>query len=418
MIQSGVALFVALLVIAAGVTVVARRIAVPYVTLLAALGAAASPLLAGHVPHLGHSLILFVLLPGLLFEAALQLEWRQLRGHLVEVALLATVGVLLTTLVIAVLGAVALGLPVAVAVLFGAAVAPTDPVAVVATFRRLGVPGRLLALVEAESLANDGTGVVVFGIALAAVAPATLSAGAAVLDFIRLTAGGLALGVALGGVLSLATRRIDDAEVEMTLTAIAAYGGYLLGEWLHVSGILCVVAAGVVVGNVGRPRGMSATTQAAVTSLWGYVAFLLNAVVFVLIGATVPWAVLGANLGLVLAGAVVALLARAVAVYGLLALLRPLGRPISLAWQHLLVWGGLRGAVALALLLSIAPHAPGLATVRALVYGVVLASILVQGATVGWVARRLLPDLRLPSPHPPETPAGGLGGPSPAPAAP
>ncbi len=409
MIQAGVALFVALLVAAAVVAVAARRLAVPYVTLLAALGAAVGPLLAGHTPHVGHTLILFVLLPGLLFEAALGLEWRHLAGHLVEVAVLATLGILLTTAVIAALGHAALGLPLAVAVLFGAAVAPTDPVAVVATFRRIGVPVRLLTLVEAESLANDGTGIVVFGIALAAIASPAVGLGTAVLDFVRLTAGGIAVGAALGAALSLLTQRIDDAEVEMTLTAIAAYGGYLLGEELHVSGILCVVAAGVVVGNVGRPRGMSAATQAAVTTLWGYVAFLLNAVVFVLIGATVPWMVLGHNLGLVLAGVAVALLARAAAVYGLFALLRPLGRPISLAWQHLLVWGGLRGAVALALLLSIAPDARGLSTVRALVYGVVLTSILVQGSTVAWVARRLLPELTLGSGRP--------GGPDPAPGA-
>ncbi|HVA21542.1 MAG TPA: sodium:proton antiporter [Candidatus Micrarchaeia archaeon] len=393
MIKTEVALFVALLGAAAAVALVARRIAVPYVTLLAVLGAAAGPLLAGHTPRIGHTLILFVLLPGLLFEAALGLEWRHLRGHLFEIAVLATLGVALTTVVIAALGHLALGLPLAAAVLFGAAVAPTDPVAVVATFRRIGVPARLLTLVEAESLANDGTGIVIFGIALAALASPQLAIGAAALDFIRLTVGGLALGAALGGVLSLVTHRIDDAEVEVTLTVLAAYGGYVLGQAVHVSGILCVVAAGVVVGNVGRPRGMSAATQAAVATLWGYVAFLLNAVVFVLIGATVPWAVLGANLGLVLAGAAVALLARALAVYGLFALLRPLGRAISLRWQHLLVWGGLRGAVALALLLSITPGARDLTTVRALVYGVVLASILLQGSTVGWLARRLLPEL-------------------------
>ena len=291
---------------------------------------------------------------------------------------------------VAVLGHVAFGMPVVFAILFGAMVAPTDPVAVIAVFRRLGVPQRLANLIEAESLLNDGTGVALFAIALAATTTTvTLSAGA--LKFVILTIGGLALGVALGFVFSRLTSRVDDPQVEITFTAIAAYGGYLLGEDLHVSGLLTVVGAGLVLGNYGRPRGMSGGTQAAVSVFWDYVAFVLNSVVFLLIGISVPLPALLDHAWVVLGAALVVLMARAVTVYGLLNLLRPFGRPINLRWQHLIVWSGLRGAIAVALLLSLTQVGWEFDTVRSLVYGVVLISIVVQGLTIGPLARILLP---------------------------
>jgi CPA1 family monovalent cation:H+ antiporter len=393
-IQAQVTGFVALLLAAALLATLARGLPVPYLTLLAVLGAVASPLLAGHVPPLDGSLILFVVLPGLLFEAAFNLDWRHLRDNLLAVVLLATVGVAVTMAVVGALGHAALGLPLEAAVLFGAAVAATDPVAVVATFRRLRVPSRLANLVEAESLLNDGTGVVAFSIALSGLGLAAGTAptvGSVLVDFVRLAFGGVALGLTLGFVLSRLIGYVDDPQVEMTLTMALAYGGYLLGEFLQVSGILCVVAAGIVVGNYGRPRGMSERTQQHVSVLWTYVAFLLNSAVFLLIGAEVPWSILLANLGVVAAGTLLVLIARAATVYTLLGLLHPLGRPIGWRWQHLLVWGGLRGTVAVALLLSLPTDDGVLVQVRAMVYGVVLTSILLQGATIGVVTRALLP---------------------------
>jgi monovalent cation:H+ antiporter, CPA1 family len=391
MIQSWVTILVTVLALSSAVAVLERWIPIPYVTLLAVLGAALGPLVGDRVPQPGHSLILFVLLPGLLFEAAFNLRWRNLRDNLLAVSLLATLGVVVTTVLVASLGHLALGLPVALATIFGAAVAATDPVAVVATVRRLGAPGRLCNLIEAESLLNDGTGVVLFTVALAAAGAASFSLGTALLDFLRLTAGGLAVGLLLGLAASQLTRTLDDPRVEMSLTAIVAYGGYLVGEALHVSGILCVVGAGIVVGNYGRSRGMSERTQAAVSQLWDYVAFVLNSLVFVLIGATVPLATLADHLGLVAAGAGIVLLARAAMVYGLLTLVRPLGRPISLRWQHVLVWAGMRGAVAVALVLSLPTSDPNTLTIKALVYGVVLSTLVIQGTTIRPVVRFLLP---------------------------
>jgi CPA1 family monovalent cation:H+ antiporter len=389
-VEGQVAEFVLALMAASAVALLARSIPVCYESALALAGLAAGIVFGPVATGFAHSLILFVFLPGLLFEASYRLSWRHLRGNLPLVVPLATVGVLVTTVLVAFLGHLALGLAIPIAVLLGAMVAPTDPVAVVSVFRRLAVPPRLLNLIEAESLANDGTGVVVFTIALAAIGT-TVQPAAAVADFIRLSIGGLALGVAVGYAISMVTNRVDDFQVEITLTAIAAYGAYLAGQYLNVSGILAVVAAGIVLGSFGRPREMPARTRQAIDLFWDYIAFLLNSLAFLLIGLQVPWRDVLANLGFVALAAGIALLARAVTVYLVLGLLRPLGQRVSLRWQHLLVWGGLRGVIAVALVLSLAGTGGAIGQLKALVYGVTLISIVIQGVTIGPLTRALLP---------------------------
>lgn len=389
--QAFVAEFVLILIAASAVALFVRAVPIPYVSALAIVGLVAAPVLGQQRVPLTESLILFVLLPGLLFEAAFNLSWADLRRNLTAVAALATLGVALTTALVALIGHATLGIAIPIAILFGAMIAPTDPVAVVAVFRKLRVPDRLTSLVEGESLLNDGSGVILFTLALAANSPgssATLLW--TVVDFLRLAAGGLALGLVAGFGLSLLTSRIDDFQVEMTLTAIAAYGGYLLGEQLHVSGILVVVAAGIVMGNYGRSRGMSERTRQAVDLTWSYVAFALNSVVFLLIGLNVPLAALRDHVWVVLAAAAIALLARAATIYLVLGLLRLARMRVSLRWQHLIVWSGMRGAITLALALSIASLGVEFATVSAVVYGVVLASIVVQGMTIGPLTSVLL----------------------------
>ena len=390
MIEARVETFVLLLMAACAVALLVKAVPVPYVSALALVGLLAGLVVGRGQLQLTHSLILFVLLPGLLFEAAFNLSWRELRANLVAVVALATLGVVLTTAVVAVVGHAALGLALPVAILLGTMISPTDPVAVVAVFRRLGVPARLVNLVESESLLNDGTGVVLFTVALAATQAAPARAGGLVWDFVRLTAGGIGLGLGVGLLLSFVTSRIDDFPVEITLTGIGAYGSYLLAESLHLSGILAVVAAGLVLGNLGRPRAMSVRTQEAVTLFWDYVAFLLNSLVFLLVGLDVPWSEVRSQLPGIIVAALIALLARALAVYAVLGLLHPLPWRVSLRWQHLIVWSGLRGAIAVALALSLTETNPEFNSIRALVYGVVLLSILLQGSTIGPLARLLL----------------------------
>lgn len=389
--QAPVVLFVVLLLVGSTVAVVDRFVPVPYESLLALFGLVVGFTIgSGRLPAIGGDLILFVLLPGLLFDAAYRLDWQVLRGNLAAVVALATAGVGLTALVVGVLGHWVLGLAMPLAILLGAMVAPTDPVSVTALLRRLGMPDRLLNLFEAESLVNDGTGVVVFTIALAASASGAVAPASMAVDFVRLAGGGLVVGLAVGFAASLVTSRIDDVRVELSLTAVAAYGGYLLGDLLHVSGLLVVVVAGIVIGNLGRPRGMSERTQQAVDIFWDYVSFVLNTVTFVLIGLAVPLQQLIADPVAIAIGVLVAIVARAASVYLLLPPLWPLRQRVPLRWQHLLVWGGLRGAVATALALSLTGAGPAYEQVRTLTYGVVLASILLQGATIGPMAKVLL----------------------------
>ena len=392
-IETQVQEFVLLLMVAAAVAILVKRLPIPYVTALALVGAAAGLLPHPSAPTLTHSVILFAILPGLLFEAGFNLRWNHLRHDLIAIGVLATFGVLLTTAAVAGLAVLVLGLSLPIAILFGAMVAATDPVAVVALFRRLGIPGRLTTILEAESLLNDGTGVVVFGIALAAMTSGGMSGWKATEQFLQLTAGGVALGTGVGLVLSWLTARLDDPQVEITFTAIAAYGGYLLAEAVHVSGILAVVAAAIVLGNYGRTHGMSQRTSAAVDTFWDYVAFLLNSAIFLLIGLSLPLGDVFSHVWLVVGAVAVVLAARAVIVYGTFGGMRLVHRGLPIRWQHLLVWGGLRGAIAVALLLSIPPsNLASLGSVPALVYGIVLFNLVAQGISIGPLSSALLKE--------------------------
>lgn len=401
--QGGVVGLVGLLVAATAVTLLVRRLPIPYVSALAVAGALLGTVASSYAPHLTASLILVIVLPGLLFESAFNISWPRLRHDLAAVVALATCGVAVTMGVTALLGHAVLGLAVPVAILFGAAVAPTDPVAVVAVFRRLGVPRRLTTIVEAESLLNDGTGVVAFGLALAAATGGRLGPGDALLQFLRLAVGGVALGAAVGLILSRLTGHVDDEQVELTYTAIGAYGTYVLAEAAQVSGILAVVAAAMVLGNYGRSHGMSQRTRMAVDTVWGYAAFVLNSAIFLLIGLSTPLRSLLDNAGAILAATGIVLLARAVAVYLLLLPLPAVRRRLPWRWQHVMVWSGMRGAVAVALVLGLVDQAGRpFEQVRILVYGVVLITVVIQGATVGLLTARLIPagQRAVPARHP------------------
>jgi len=389
-IESNIETFVLFLLVCAAVAVLSKRIPIPFVVILAVLGVGAGSLLGTGRVTLTPPLILFILLPGLLFEAAFRLEWERLRAGLVPILALATIGVLATTAVVAFFGHLVLGLGVDAAVVFGCVVAPTDPVAVVAVFRRLGVPEQLVTIIEAESLVNDGTAVVLFTIALAAASGTTSSVPDVLLTLMRLVVVGLAIGALMGAALSWLVARVDDPQVEITVTAICAYGTYLAGDRAGASPILAVVVAAVIMGNYGRQHGMSPRTKEAVDAVWDYVTFVLNSATFLLIGFAVPWQELTSRVGAIGLAFAVVLAARAIAVYGVLGVLRPFGRHISFAWQHLLVWSGLRGAVAIALLLTLVGRGGDFDTARALAYGVVLLSIVVQGTTVGPLSRRLI----------------------------
>jgi len=381
---------VALLVALALVAVVSRRFAVPYTAALVVVGLIVAILAPPDVIEITPELVLVVLVPGLVFEAAFRLDFEHVRPTLAASSLLAIPGVLLMAGLVTVVLHLAVAMPLGSAFLVGAMISATDPVAVITSMRTARAPERLATLVETESLFNDGTSIVLFSIAVAG--GAALSDG--VVTFILTVLSSVAIGLILGGIAAWVGGRLDDVNLELTLTLIAAYGVYLVADRLHESGIIATVVAGIVIGNYGRRFGMSARSRVAIDTVWSYIAFVLTAIVFLLIGLTItPDGLIAAAVPIAWAvGAI--LVGRALVVYGLLGGLGRtsiggrFGLRLPLTWSHVLFWAGLRGAIAVALALSLPSDVPDRALLQGVVFGIVLFTLLVQGTTAGWLMRR------------------------------
>ncbi|MBI3359798.1 MAG: Na+/H+ antiporter [Chloroflexi bacterium] len=381
-------LVIVLLLVVSLVAIAVHRLRVPYTVALVVVGlliTSQSPLKIDLTPEL----ILALLVPPLVFEAAFHINFDELRRGLTGILLLAVPGVILTMFIVGGLVAWAARLALPVALVFGALIAATDPVAVVALFKTLGAPKRLSVLVESESLLNDGTAIVVFNLVLAVALTGHFNLVEGLTEFIRVAAGGVLIGLMLGWLVSRLIARVDDYLIETTLTTVLAFGAYLVAERLHFSGVLAVVAAGLVNGNLG-PQGMSPTTRIVLFNFWENVAFLANSLVFLLIGLDVSLPSLAAAWQPALWAIAAVLVARMMVVYGLGWLANRVGEPTPFRWQHVQVWGGLRGAISLALALSL-PTALGgdRELLRVMAYGVVLFSLLAQATTMRPLLRRL-----------------------------
>jgi CPA1 family monovalent cation:H+ antiporter len=381
-------LVIGLLLIVSLVAMAVRRLRVPYTVALVVAGLLITFQNAGDV-NLTPELILALFVPPLVFEAAFHLNIADLQRNLPGLLLLAVPGVVLTTLIVGGILSIAVPLSMPAALVFGALIAATDPLAVVSLFRKLGVPKRLAVLLEGESLFNDGTAIVIFNLMLAIALTSHFDVVAGLLDFVRVAAGGILVGLALGWVVARLIEQVDDYLIETTLTTVLAFGAYLVAERLHLSGVLAVVAAGLVNGNIG-PRGMSPTTRIVLFNFWEYVAFLANSVVFLLIGLKVNIPALVQSWQPILWAILAVFVARVVIVYGLSWISNRVGEPISAGWQHVLAWGGLRGAICLALVLSLpANFGSDRALLQVMTFGVVLFTLLVQGTTMAPLIRRL-----------------------------
>jgi CPA1 family monovalent cation:H+ antiporter len=397
-----VASLVGLLLLAAATRALSKRLRLPFTVMLVVAGILVAQL-APYGPPFVHAfaqlsistdVVLLIFLPTLIFESAFNLDSRQLRRNLFPILLLAVPGVLLSTAVMGGLLWLVTPFNLGATLILGALLSATDPVAVIALFKQLGAPKRLIVLVEGESLFNDATAIVLTRILLAVVLGGTLNGIdilSGVLDFLRVFVGGLLVGwvaaLLVGGLLS---RVENDPFIEVPLTVVLAYFSFLLAEEaFQVSGVMAVVAAGVVMGGSGRAK-ISPAVSIYLTELWEYFAFVANALIFLLVGLTIDLAALWQALPLLAWVVVGMLLSRLPVVFGLMPLAGrlPGGEPVRLPMQAVMYWGGLRGAIALALVLSL-PELPYKDTFIALTAGAVLFTLLVQGLGIRPLVRRL-----------------------------
>jgi Na+/H+ antiporter len=396
-------LLLALIVAVAGLSVLARTVRVPYPILLVLGG-----LVLGFVPgmpsaELPPDLVLVLFLPPLLYQAAFFSSPRDLWANARPITLLAVGLVLVTMTAVAVVAhALVAGLPWAAAFALGAIVSPTDPLAATAIARRLGVPRRLVTVLEGESLVNDATALVAYRLAVAAVVAGSFTLWEAGLRFVVGAVGGVVIGLAVGWLFAEARRRIEDSVVEIVLSVVTGYAAYLPAELLGVSGVLAAVTAGLYVGW-HAPELASPSTRLLGFSFWEVLVYLLNAVLFVLVGLQLNLILTGVSgsSALVLVGqaALVAAVVIGVRVgwgFTVPYLVRVLDRrPAQVARRvgarERLVssWSGMRGAVSLAAALALPLSFPQRNLIIFVTFGVILATLVLQGLTLPWLIRRL-----------------------------
>jgi CPA1 family monovalent cation:H+ antiporter len=392
---------IGLLLVAILVAITARRLRLPYTAGLVVTGIALAVSQIHTGVFLTHDVIFDVLLPPLLFEAGINIHWPQLRQDAVPILVLAVLGTLIAAAFVTAGMVYGLGWPLQPALLFGVLIAATDPVAVIAMFKDNNVTGRLRLLVESESLANDGVAAVLFSLVLAWTQTGGTATAAGVSTALLMTVGGGVLcGLVFAALAIAVSGRTEDHLVESTLTLIVAYGAFLTAEHFHGSGVIATVTAGLLMGNLGiladgedgriSPRGRIFTLE-----LWDFLAFIANSLVFLLIGLTmaeIPLSQLGAKSLCVIL--ILVLLGRALTIYPLCAAFLRSAWRIPWPLQHVLWWGGLRGALGLALALSLDPALPMRNQILVATFCVVIFSVVVQGFTMPLLLRATAGDAK------------------------
>lgn len=371
-----------LLLVACLVAIVTRRIGFPYSVGLVIAGIGLS--VAGYRSgiELTPDLIFTLFLPPLVFEASVHLGWKQFRREAPLVLNLAFVGTAMSAAVVAGGMHWLVGWGWQAALLFGSLIAATDPVSVIAMMKEQRAEQRLRFIMEAESIVNDGAAAVLFALCVAVINGATVTPGEMAMSLILIVLGGILCGVVVAAAMLLLAGRSGDHLVELTLTVLAAYGSFAVAEEFKVSGILAALAAGMVVGNWGHHGGLSERGGAAVIQFWDFAAFLANSVIFLLIGgreANLPFA---AYVLPALVGTGLALAGRAASIYSLSLIHSRTRLALTGMTRHILFWGGLRGALALALALAAPSSLPEHDALVGAAFAVVAFSIFIQGLTV------------------------------------
>jgi len=391
MIEHAVGIYIGLLLLACLVAIVSKMVThLPYTIFLTLVGLLIGVLGIGpeiEKTGFGYHLIFFVFLPPLLFQGAFHMNLNSLLEQFWPIVCLAVPGVIVSTLLVGGLVGWLGGISsMMVAILFGALISPTDPVSVLSLFKEVGAPEDLKTIVEGESLFNDATGVVLYTILLKALLSGQeFGFGQAAYEFVKVSVGGLLLGAVLGWIVFKIMRHIEDHLLENALCLVLAYGSFWLAEVMHLSGVIGTVIAGLMIGNYGRRLSMSVKTTNTVEIFFESIGFLINSLLFVLIGLElreVPANIMWMTVFVAIAAM---LIARAAVSYSFYWLLNQVGTKRPKRWNHILFWGGLRGSIPIALLLNL-PNEGLLVTWRPVLllagFGCVFFSLVVQGITM------------------------------------
>jgi len=378
-----------LLLIAAVVAMLTRRLKLPYSVGLVVAGILLAVLPFAPNIQLTKDLIFTALLPPLLFDAAYYIDWNQLRRDFSVVVVLATLGVIFSATITAAGMHFLAKWQWMSALVFGALIAATDPVSVIATFKEAKAHGRLLVLIEAESLFNDGTAAVAFGIVVALASGQHLTSLGISAMLAKTIMGGILCGALVALAALLLAGRTDDHLVEITVTTVAAYGSFLLADHFGLSGVLATITAGLVMGNFKALKTISEQGKEAVQAFWEYAAFVANSLVFLLIGMNEARQNFSAIWIPAILAIVLVTLGRAMAIYPCCLLFSRSSLRVTGKHQLILFWGGLRGALALALALGLPPTIPLREEIITISFSVVAFSVFVQGLTMVPFLRRM-----------------------------
>ncbi len=384
--------FLILLIITSIVSIIANKFNLPYTIALVLVGLAIGYYHLLNAPHLSKDLLYYVFLPPLIFQTAIHLKFDDLKRDFPVILTLVIPGVILSTIITAV---VFMGIgkeffekiSLSIGLLFGAAVAATDPVAVISIFEKLGVPRRLRFLVDSESLLNDGTSIVVFSLILALIQKRLSSYDEAIIDFFFVVGFGLLIGYILGIFTSEVIKKIYDPMVTITITSVAAYFSFILADKLGASGVMSTVAAGLVIGEKGFGNGVYPSIKLTTETFWNYVAFLANSLIFLLIGLSINIDLLINYWQWIVIAYVAMMVARYLIVFITWGIFAKTSYKFPFSWSIIMGWGGIRGALTMVLAMSLPDSFKYKELIVTMVFGVVLLSILIQGITMPFLIK-------------------------------
>lgn len=385
---------VMLLLLACGIVFLSDIFKLPYTIALVIVGLIIAVFkLAPHI-YINHAITFDIILPPLLFVGAMHMDLGRLKKNAKIITMLVIPGVIVSTLIIGYSLHYLLGLELIYALLFGIIITPTDPISVLTILKKVGAPERLRTILEGESLFNDGTGVVIFTILLGMISEHThFQMGESLREFAFVTGGGTLIGLIVGLAAYHLLKRIDDHLLEVSLTVAMTFGTPLLAEYFHFSGIIAIVVAGLIIGNYGRVYSMSEKTCLVLETFWEVIEFIINCLLFLVIGIELQYLLQGGVHfpWMAIAWSIFALLcSRLIVVYPIVWIKNRISsRKIPWSWAHILFWGGLKGSLSIAMVVLLPESIPYRSTFLMIAFSIVVFSLIVQGLTMKPLLRKL-----------------------------